>query len=121
MVSKKDFITIIKSFNLLLFNEIITTGVGFKIPYGVGIFGVLKKKYKKASNVNWESTQESGEIVRFNNSITSQFTPKFVWLKTRSYGGRFAFTDIWRFRLNKDLSGLLYHEAMHNNNIVKYF
>ena len=120
-ISKKVFITIIKSFNLLLFHEIVSTGIGYKLPYGVGIFVAEKRKYKKIANRDWKTSEKINQWVRFKEGGRNGFTPKFRWLKKRMDGGKFIFTNIWRLRLKNDALKLLHYEAIENNNIVKYY
>ena len=43
-ISLKDFSKIINVFTVNMLNEILTTGVSFKIPYGIGIIGIKKEK-----------------------------------------------------------------------------
>lgn len=52
LITKKDFIKIIRSFFLILLEEIVNTGIGYKIPYGLGIFGVQKVVNKRFLGVD---------------------------------------------------------------------
>jgi len=120
LVSKKEYSNIIVTFSLLLLNSIITTGLAYKIPYGFGIIGVTKKKYN-ISLIDWVRTREDGKLVKYKRTHSDGWTPKFFWNKKRSHGGRFIFTDIWRFRWSKIAKRAMHQEATINNTIIKYY
>lgn len=121
-ITKVYFEEVIKTFFALLIGSIINTGVTYKLPYGLGLLGVTKRKLHRTSLIDWIATKKNnGEPMYYADRTTDGLRPLFFWKKRRSDGATFTFTDIWRLRWSKSTKKTLIHEALENNKIIKYY
>ena len=119
-VTLKEFKYIINAFTLNLLSAILQTGISYKMPYGLGILGV-KKISKYVEPVNWVESRKQEKIVNRRLLFTGGLLPKMFWVKKRDWGARFLFTDIWRMKWSRLAKKAMFHEAIENNNIIKYY
>ena len=120
LLTSSEFNNIIKAFTLNLLNAMLTKGLSFKIPYGLGILGITKIK-NRGTGVNWKKSKEIKKIVAVKHDHSNNWVPQMFWKKTRAFGATFTFTDDWRIRWSKFAKKAMFYEAIENNNVIKYY
>ncbi|HMT01772.1 MAG TPA: hypothetical protein PKD00_00440 [Burkholderiales bacterium] len=57
-----------------------------KIPFMIGMLGIVKRKPSKNKPVDWYNTNKLKRIARHFNLHTDGFCYRLVWYKTKGYG-----------------------------------
>src|SRR5260221_6291688 len=102
---------IIHTFNHLFRDYILETGERGKLPWGLGVFAISKKKIKKLKTydgkeyvnlpIDWQKSRKAGKRIYNFNTHTDGF--RFRWhLFHREC--RFHNSDIWNFKPSRDSS-----------------
>lgn len=121
-ISYQLYSLIIKTYFAILLEKIITTGISYKLPCGLGIFSVTKTPARsKNKGLNWKLMREEGVVEQSATVFPYGFIPKIKWVKTRFYKCQLIFNEVWRLRISKSTRKKLYEEAITNNKIVKYY
>lgn len=91
----EDYLKILHTFGELLMVHLLETGDRVRLPWGLGYFGVNKKKRKrividvagkKGFNlpVDWKTSKEVGKIVYHMNFHTDGYTYHWAWFPASS-------------------------------------
>jgi len=96
---------IIDTFNDLFREYILETGEKGKMPWGIGVFAVSKKKTKKTKKhdgkeyvnlpIDWQKTKKAGRKIYNFNTHTDGFRFRWYIFPRES---RFQHPDIWNFK-----------------------
>lgn len=113
---------------LYTFNEdfktyILETGEKAKLPGGIGLFSINKKKRKHIKitpdgkeyinlPIDWKKTREKGKKIYNFNHHTEGFYFGWYWFKESS---RFKNSDLWYFKATRVTSRLLSHYLKTDN------
>lgn len=102
---------VIHTFSHLFRDYILETGDRAKLPWGLGVFSISKKKIKKLKRhdgreyinlpIDWPKTIKAGKRIYNFNTHTDGY--RFKWMTfPREY--RFTHSDIWNFKPCRDSS-----------------
>lgn len=103
---------IIYTYNYTVRDYILDSGDMAKMPFGIGIFAITKKKVKKHKidpwgrewvnlPIDWQKTKELGKRVYNFNNHSDGYRYKWKWFCKTS---RFYLSGIWNFRPYRDSS-----------------
>jgi len=99
-ISYAKYRLIVTTFNMILMEDMSSTGNVYKLPKGVGMFGIFKGNVP-VNPVNYQHFKETGELIRLSNLHTDKYICRFRWLKTSQYRPHTANTmvsDMLHFR-----------------------
>lgn len=87
-VSSKDFAKYTNEFYIKLMELVILKSKVINLPFKFGEIYVGKKKPVQLTtnmSVDWETSKKIGKWVRFDNSHSSGWKFRFLWVKRKSY------------------------------------
>ena len=119
-VSKETYQHIVNTFNLVLANHIIKTGDYVKLPYGLGLLGIGKKKVINPK-FSYDGFDDEGNPNKYDTRHSEKMKAKFRWVKQRKHGRTINHPTLWRMRFGKKLRGILRDEIIENNSMKKYY
>ena len=113
-ITYRQYEQIIREINLQYALHCLTTGNAVKLPYGMGVLAVIKKKSKKTFRdengthhplaINWKETLKEGKKIYFLNEHTDGYHCHWQWFKKF---GKVKMPTIWLFKACKKNSQLL--------------
>jgi nucleoid DNA-binding protein len=116
-ISFAEWAKIIYTYNYLFRDHVLESGDRVKMPNGLGLFAINKKKIKTYKNfkdkngkpyvnlrIDWAMTKKAGKRVYHMNKHTDGHSYKWLWLSKEA---RFFLSDIWNFTAARKSSRLL--------------
>jgi hypothetical protein len=111
-LSFKEWKKIIYTYNYVVRDYILESGDMAKIPFGIGLFAISKKKVKKHKidrwgrewinlPIDWQKTRELGYHVYNFNNHSDGYRYKWKWFVKSA---RFQMSSIWNFKPYRDSS-----------------
>lgn len=104
-INFKEWERIILTFNGMFRDYILETGEVAKLPWGVGMFTISKKKPKKKKvyedkeymnmPIDWQKTRKAGKYIYNFNAHTDGYRCRWYWFNDKS---RFENSDVWWFK-----------------------
>lgn len=101
-ISYEKFKEILYKFSYAFRDYLLETGEQHRIPHGMGLFGVSKRKTRRFNKdnkiilpVDWPETKKLGKYVYNFNFHTEGYRFKWLWVKTRA---RFKHFALWNFK-----------------------
>lgn len=105
-ISYKDWSRVIIAYNQTIRDYILESGDLAKMPFGMGLFCISKKKCKKFITlpdgttrvnlpVDWKRTKEQGKYVYNFNNHTDGYRYKWMWFPSTAC---FYQANIWNFK-----------------------
>ena len=123
-VDKPTYLLIVKTFFLILSQELIKRGKVIKLPFHMGILGILKKRPSSTSNKpkNYAIFNETGDSIPLTNLHSAGYIARLLWKKTYPYSEPFIQRAgvCFKFRPARSFNRSL---AAHikSNNIFQYY
>jgi hypothetical protein len=111
-LSKEQWSKIIYTYNYIVRDYILDSGDISKVPFGIGLFTISKKKIKKHKvdpwnrewvnlPIDWKKTKEEGKYVYLFNNHSDGYRYKWRWFNKTA---RFYMSAIWNFIPSRDTS-----------------
>jgi len=123
-IDKPTYLLIVKTFLLCLSKQITEEGKIIKLPFGLGLLGILKKKPAKGTTrpKNYNLFKKDGISVPLSNLHSDGYIARLLWKKTYPHsepliqriGVNFKFTPARAF--NRNMASFI-----KTNNIHKYY
>lgn len=113
-VSFREWEKVISTYNSLFRDYILETGEAAKLPWGIGMFSISKKKPKKKKvfdgkeymnmAIDWQKTRKAGKYIYNFNHHTDGYRARWYWFQDES---RFENAAIWWFKPCRKASRLI--------------
>lgn len=121
-ISKDVFLLIIKTFFVALNDSVLNTGTVYKLPFGTGYFGVLKRLRLDSKVFDFQHYKETNEKRYLTNNHSEKFIAQIKWVTLKGYSGGVPkeFRNVFTFapvRSNKRQLAQL----IKTNSIYKYY
>lgn len=121
-ISKDVFLLIVKTFFVALNDSILKTGTVYKLPFGTGYFGVMKRQLLDAKVFDFQHYKETNEKRYLTNNHSEKFVARIKWVTLKGYSGGVPkeFRNVFTFspvRANKRQLAKL----IKTNSIYKYY
>ena len=111
-LSSEKWREIIYTYNRVVRDYILESGDIAKVPFGIGIFAIAKKKLKKhktdpwgrewvALPIDWKKTKEAGKYIYNFNTHSDGYTYRWKWFLQTA---RFYMAGLWSFKPHRDSS-----------------
>lgn len=104
-IDYRKWVEVIGICNSMFITKALDTGEDIRLPYGFGVFRVLKYKGKTTEEVDgekrirlpidWQESKKEGYIVYNFNYHTSGYRFKWIWTSKIS---RITIKDVWVFK-----------------------
>lgn len=106
ILSKEDWLNILKTFNSLFMEYLLQTGERDKLPFGMGAMALSKKKAMRIGRdaqgneynilpVDWQKSIKAGKKIFILNAHTDGFRAKWKWFPRDS---NIRMSGIWSFK-----------------------
>jgi len=125
--NRKDLVTldeykkVVNTFFITLCKRIILEGKIYRLPYKLGMIGVLKHVPVYSRWVDWTETVKEGRMIKRSNFHSDNYMAKVYWKTTFPIVTIPVIPSYWEFRLNRDSKRELARSIRDNNTIHKYY
>lgn len=120
-ISKEEFLLIVKTFNILLRNEILEGRV-FSLPRRSGLLGIYKKPTYAVPLFNFEHYKHTGEKIPMRNQHSDGYAYVIRWITKWPYTGLPVDSrNIYKFKACRDFKRTLAKKIKEDNYVHKYY
>lgn len=120
-ISTKDFCLIVKTFFLIMVNNMIYNYKIYKLPYGLGHIGIYKRKTVGRGYFDWGLFKKEGLKVWKKNLHSSEYAVSGAWDNRYPKVQRHYEFGIFKFKLARPSARILGQHILKNNVIHNYY
>lgn len=117
-----EYILILKTFNILLCQDMMSEGTVYKLPARAGRIGVFKRKTFGRGSFDYNYFKQTGEKVWRRNFHSGTFSASYQWLMKGPWTDLpYALRRLFVFRPSRDNKRSLAKYIKISNTINKYY